>query len=104
MKIFELAPWDHPGGPWEQQDGHEVARHRILVDFGVISGLVYVSFWVSKCVFLFLCLGLFSVRFSAIFDSMFRRLGLKNLCFRVGGIAKIDFSWKSFSKNFRIVL
>ena len=39
-----LAPRDHPGGPWEQQDGHEVARHRILVDFGVIAGLVYVSF------------------------------------------------------------
>ena len=39
-----LAPRDHPGGPWEQQDGHEVARHRILVDFGMISGPVYVSF------------------------------------------------------------
>ena len=43
-----MAPRDHPGGPWEQQDGHEVARHRILVDSGVISGPVYVSFWSSK--------------------------------------------------------
>ena len=32
-----------PGGPWEQQDGHEVTRHRILVDLGVSSGLVYVE-------------------------------------------------------------
>ena len=39
-----FAPRDHPGGPWEQQDGHEVARHMIFIDFGVISGLVYVSF------------------------------------------------------------
>ena len=45
-----LAPRDHPGGPWEQQDGHEVANNRIFVDFGVISGPVYVSFWSSKCV------------------------------------------------------
>ena len=49
------APWeailahrDHPGEPWEQQDGHEVTNNMILVDFGVISGLVYVSFWSSK--------------------------------------------------------
>ena len=48
-----FAPRD-PGRPWEQQDGHEVARHRMLVDFGVISGRAYVSFYGSKslkCVF-----------------------------------------------------
>ena len=45
-----LASRDHPGGPWEQQDGHEVANNRIFVDFGVISGPVYVSFGSSKCV------------------------------------------------------
>ena len=45
-----LAPRDHSGGPWEQQDGHEVVNNTIFVDFGVISGLVYVSFWGSKCV------------------------------------------------------
>ena len=44
------------GGPWEailaweQQDGHEVANNRMFVDFGVISGLAYISFWVSKFV------------------------------------------------------
>ena len=43
-----LVPRDHPGGPWEQQDGHKVARHRIFVDLGVISGFVSVSFWASK--------------------------------------------------------
>ena len=49
--IFALR--DHFGGPWEQQDGHEVANNRIFVDFGVISGLVSVSFWGSKCVIFF---------------------------------------------------
>ena len=45
-----LAPRDYPGGPWGQHDGHEVANARICVDFGMISRLVYVSFWGSKCV------------------------------------------------------
>ena len=39
-----LAPRDHPGGPWEQQDGHEVVNGRIFVDFGVISGPVLCQF------------------------------------------------------------
>ena len=56
---FDLsgAPWkailalrEHPGGAWGQQDGHEVARHRIFIDVGVISGPVSVSFSGSKCV------------------------------------------------------
>ena len=38
-----LAPRD-PGGPWEQQDGHEVVNDRIFVDFGVISGFVLFQF------------------------------------------------------------
>ena len=38
------APRDHPGGPWEQQYGHEVARHRIFADLGMISGHVYKHF------------------------------------------------------------
>ena len=45
-----LAPRDHPGRPREQQDGHEVANDRFVVDLGMISGPVYVSFWGSKCV------------------------------------------------------
>ena len=43
-----LAPQDHSGGPWEQQDGYEVARHRILVDCGVILGFVSVISWVQN--------------------------------------------------------
>ena len=39
-----MAPRDHPGGPWQQQDGHEVVNDTILVDFGVTSGPDYVSF------------------------------------------------------------
>ena len=52
-----LAPRDHPGGPWEQQDGHEVANDKIVVDFGLISGRVFVSFWNAKYVFVcfFVC-------------------------------------------------
>ena len=49
------APWeailgtrDHLGEPWEQQDGNEVARHRILVDFRMISGPVLLLL-VSLC-------------------------------------------------------
>ena len=45
-----LAPRDHPGGPWEQQDGLEFANNRILVDLGMIPGFVYVSFWGPKCI------------------------------------------------------
>ena len=48
-----LAPRHHPGGPWEQQDGYEVANDRIFADLGVISGPVSVSFWNSRCVFFF---------------------------------------------------
>ena len=38
-----FAPRDKLGGPWGQQGGRGVARHRILVDLVVISGPVYVS-------------------------------------------------------------
>ena len=44
-----LAPRDHPGGPWEHQDGHEDANDGILVDFGMISGPVSVRFSGPKC-------------------------------------------------------
>ena len=44
-----MALWDHPGGPWEQQDGLEVVENRIFCDFGMISGLVYVGFSGPKC-------------------------------------------------------
>ena len=74
-----LAPRDNPGGSWEQQDGHEVANDKFFVDFGMISGLVQVSFWGSKCVkhhVLFMCI---SMSFFSISDSHFRRLTSKSL-------------------------
>ena len=50
------APWGgililrkHAGGPWEQQDGHEVANDKIFGDSGMISRPVHVSFCGSKC-------------------------------------------------------
>ena len=45
-----LALRNHPGGPWEQQDGFGMVNtsSRIWVDFGMISGLVYVSLNSSK--------------------------------------------------------
>ena len=39
-----LAPRNKPGGPWEQQDGHEVARNRIFIDFEMILGPYFESF------------------------------------------------------------
>ena len=46
-----LAPRDRP---WERQDGHEVVRNRIFIDFEVILGHVYISLLSSrnwKCLF-----------------------------------------------------
>ena len=40
-----LSPRDHPGGPWEQQDGLEVVNIWIVVDLGVIWGPVYNRFF-----------------------------------------------------------
>ena len=43
-----LAPRDHPGGPWQQQDGLEMVVYMLLFDFGVILGPVYISFLNSR--------------------------------------------------------
>ena len=43
-----MAPRDHAGGPWEQQDGLEMVVYKILFDFGVILGPVYISFLSSR--------------------------------------------------------
>ena len=47
----------------------------------------------------FEAMGAIFLIFLAISDSIFRRLGLPNRGFRMEGIAKHDFSWKSFLKN-----
>ena len=43
-----LVPRDHPAGPWEQQDGHEVVRNMMFIDFGVILGPVKISFLIAR--------------------------------------------------------
>ena len=43
-----LAPRGHFGGQWGQQDGFEMVLYRILIDFGVIVGPVYIYFWSSR--------------------------------------------------------
>ena len=83
-----LTPRDHLGGPWEQQDGLEVANN-----LGVILGLIYGRFWKPKCLqtrfFVRTSLQLICLSIS---DSNFRRVGLPNRCFRRERIAKIGFS------------
>ena len=49
-----------------------------------------------------LFLGLFPGFFLSISDSIFQRLIFQNRCFRMEGIAQIEFSWKSFLKQFGI--
>ena len=39
-----LSAWGHPGGPWEQQEGHVGVRSKILSDFGLILGPHFESF------------------------------------------------------------
>ena len=65
----------------------------IFVNFGVISGPVYVGFSGPECVFFF-CWGgrCFYVILLAISCSICRRLGFQNRGFRMEGNAKIDFS------------
>ena len=98
-----LAPRDHPGGQWKQQDGFEVLDNRILLDFGVILGLVHVSvLGFRMLIFLFDC-GCFQVTFLlSISEPDFKRWGLPSRGFRFESSAKIDFSWKSCSMNFGI--
>ena len=39
-----LSAWGHPGGPWEQQEGHVWVRSKIFSDFGLILGPHFESF------------------------------------------------------------
>ena len=58
-----LSAWDHPGGPWEQQEGHVGVRSKIFSDFGLISGTHFESFLSSD--------GLNSVFFWSLFPGHF---------------------------------
>ena len=55
-----LARLDNPGGPWEQQDGFEVVVRKILFDFGVILGPVYINLLLSGNLEFHFLLGLVS--------------------------------------------
>ena len=39
-----LSAWGHPGGPWEQQEGHVGVRSKIFRDFALILGPHFESF------------------------------------------------------------
>ena len=57
-----LARWAHPGGPWGQQDGDEVVRKRLFIDFEV-RGLVYISFLISRSLKCYVWSGLSPILF-----------------------------------------
>ena len=86
---------DRTGGPWEQQDGHEVPRNRIFSDLGVILGPVYISFLVSKPVSVVFVRACFLQLCLSISEPKFRRLGLQIQGIRKESTANIDFSQKS---------
>ena len=88
-----LATRGHPGRPWEKQDGHEVVGNMMFIDFGVKH---------SKTLKISLFFGLDSRRrFVLISVSKFRVLGIRIRGFLMEGIAKINFSPKSFFSEFR---
>ena len=43
-----LAPREHIGGPWEQQDGREGVRNRTSIDFEMILGVYFESFLAGR--------------------------------------------------------
>ena len=58
-----LSAWGHPGGPWEQQEGHVGVRSKIFSDFCLILGPHFESFLSSD--------GLNSVFFWSLFPGHF---------------------------------
>ena len=68
-----LAPRDHPGRPWEQQDGLEMVVYSILFDLGVILGPVFISFLSSRSLKFHCCFrACFQVIFLSLSESKFR--------------------------------
>ena len=97
---LESSNRGHSGGPWGQHDGLEVVNNMVFVDFGMILGLVNVSFWDFIILTNSFCFRVcFQVIFLSTSASKIRRLGFSNQGFRIEGIAKIDLSWKSFFMN-----
>ena len=56
-----LAPPDHPGIPWEQQNGFELVVYTILCEFGLILGLDFESFLSTEACNVPVFLGCFQV-------------------------------------------
>ena len=77
-----LSAWGHPGGPWEQQEGHVGVRSKIFSDFGLILKPHFESFLSSD--------ELNSVFFWSLFPGHFLHRFL-------GGIIG---SWSSWNKVF----
>ena len=88
-----LSAWGHPGGPWEQQEGHVGVRSKIFSDLGLILGSHFESFLSSdelnSVFFWSLFPGHFLDRFfNGISDSwssenkVFARKVLQKPCFR----------------------
>ena len=58
-----MAPREHLGGPWEQQDEHEVVLNRIFIDLGVILGPYFKTFLETEAWSFNLSSGLFPGHF-----------------------------------------
>ena len=77
-----MSAWGHPGGPWEQQEGHVEVRSKIFSDFGLILGRHFEICLSSD--------GLISVFFESLFAGHFLHRFL-------GGVIG---SWSSWNKVF----
>ena len=77
-----LSAWGHPGGPWEQQEGHVGVRSKIFSDFGLILGSHFESFLNSD--------GLNSVFFWSLFPGHFLHRFLNDIV--TAGAFKTRFS------------
>ena len=84
-----LSAWGHPGGPWEQQEGHVGVRSKIFSDFGLILGPHFESFLSSD--------GLNSVFFWSLFPGHFLHRFLMELL--TAGALKTRFSLGRYCKN-----
>ena len=87
-----LAPWEHLGGPFEQQDPLEAVWHVIFIDLEVILGPSFESFLGTEVGNFSLFSGLFPGHcLLSISESKFRCLGLLNLGVCLESIAKTNF-------------
>ena len=83
-----MAPWDDLGGPWEQQDGIKMVVYKILFDFELILGPVYISFLTSRSLQFHFC----------VFPNYFSRFPNRNVA--TFGTSKLSFSQKLFLMDF----